>query len=222
MGVISIEQNDCLYWLGRYTERVYTTLKVFEDSFDRLIDTDENAYADFCRRMEIPNIYTSGYDFVERYVFDETNPDSIYSNLLRAYDNAIVLRETIGSDSLAYIQLAIYEIQRTRGSKAPLIGLMKVIDNLVAFWGMTDDGIHEHSIRSIMKTGRRVERVDLYGRLHESAPAMKNAVLRLTKRITRTDIKYSEEVLKSLNELVEAPEIDYDQIVYQVERILEV
>ena len=27
MGIISIEQSGRLYWLGRYTERVFTTLK---------------------------------------------------------------------------------------------------------------------------------------------------------------------------------------------------
>ncbi|WP_243159453.1 alpha-E domain-containing protein [Clostridium sp. SM-530-WT-3G] len=34
MGIISIEQSDRLYWLGRYTERVYTTLRIFSKSFD--------------------------------------------------------------------------------------------------------------------------------------------------------------------------------------------
>ncbi len=29
MGVISIEHTDRLYWLGRYTERVYTTNRFF-------------------------------------------------------------------------------------------------------------------------------------------------------------------------------------------------
>lgn len=28
MGIISVEQVDHLYWLGRYTERIYTTLKL--------------------------------------------------------------------------------------------------------------------------------------------------------------------------------------------------
>ena len=29
MGIISMEKVDHLYWLGRYTERVYTTLRMF-------------------------------------------------------------------------------------------------------------------------------------------------------------------------------------------------
>ena len=42
------------------------------------------------------------------------NPDSIISNLNRAYDNAIVLRESIGSETLSFIQLAIYEMNKAK------------------------------------------------------------------------------------------------------------
>ena len=39
MGIISIEKADHLYWLGRYTERVYTTLRVFFHIYDNMIET---------------------------------------------------------------------------------------------------------------------------------------------------------------------------------------
>lgn len=222
MGIISVEQSDCLYWLGRYTERVYSTLKLFAFHIDKQLDADPTSYIDFCRRLEIPNIYESGEDFIERYCFDENNPDSICSNLLRAYDNAIVLREEIGSESLAYIQLAVYGMQTAHGSEAPLIPLQKVVDNLAAFWGMSDDSIDDWNVRSILKTGRRVERVDIYGRLKVPKDEMARAVLRLTKRISRAPIKYNKEALDNLNELTLAQEIDYDKIVYEIERIMEV
>ena len=35
MGIISIEKADHLYWLGRYAERVYTTLRVFFHIYDQ-------------------------------------------------------------------------------------------------------------------------------------------------------------------------------------------
>ncbi len=37
---ISAEQADRLYWLGRYVERVYSTLRIFDLSLDRMIDKD--------------------------------------------------------------------------------------------------------------------------------------------------------------------------------------
>ena len=107
MGIISIEQADRLFWLGRYAERVFTTLNLFFRSFDRMIDRNNDNYIDFCKNIDIPNIYSSKDDFLRRYPYDSENPDSIISNLNRAYDNAIVLRESIGSEALAYIQLAI-------------------------------------------------------------------------------------------------------------------
>ena len=98
MGIISVENTDRLYWLGRYTERVYTTIKVFESRFDSMIDIDDLEYEKFCESQDIPNIYKSKEDFVARYCFSPEDENSIFSNLMRAYDNAIVLREEIGSE----------------------------------------------------------------------------------------------------------------------------
>lgn len=103
MGIISIEQADRLYWLGRYTERVYTTLNIFSKSFDSLIDGLVDSYVEFCKDIDIPNVYADKDEFVKKYPFDTENTDSIISNLNRAYDNAILLRESIGSEALAYI-----------------------------------------------------------------------------------------------------------------------
>ena len=107
MGIISVEQTDRLYWLGRYTERVYTTMRLYFVTYDTLIDQIGKEYTEFCIQLDIPDIYTSPEDFIHRYAFDETDCNSMMSKLMRAYDNAIVLREEIGSESLAYIQLAI-------------------------------------------------------------------------------------------------------------------
>ena len=222
MGIISIEQTDRLYWLGRYSERVYTTLRLYSESFDRLIDMDDYDYTEFCKRLDIPDIYGSKEKFKERYPFDEEDTNSIFSNLLRAYDNAIVLREEIGSETLSYIQLAIYDMQKARVSRAPLIEMQSVMDNILAFWGIADDSIDSEQTRNIIKAGKRVERVDLYGRLHLSADDITREVHRLIPRLERSGIRYREEGLKNLKSLVETGEIDYYKIVYEVEHLLEV
>lgn len=222
MGIISIEQTDRLFWLGRYSERVYTTLRLYSDSFDRLIDMDNYDYAEFCRRLDIPDVYGSKEKFKERYPFDEEDTNSILSNLLRAYDNAIVLREEIGSETLSYIQLAIYDMQKAKVSRAPLIEMQSVIDNLLAFWGIADDIIDSEQTRNIIKAGKRVERVDLFGRLHLPAANITREVHRLIPRIERSGIRYRKEGLENLKNLVESGEIDYYKVVYEVEHLLEV
>ena len=219
MGVISVEQTDRLYWLGRYTERVYTTMKLYFRTYDTLIDTVAD-YGKFCLALEIPNIYTSKEDFIRRYSFDETDCNSLMSNLKRAYDNAIVLREEIGTEALSYIQLAIYAMQKAADSQAPLIEFQKVLDNLMAFNGICDDHILNENVRNLLKVGKRVERIDLYARLHENKENLHREICRLAGRIDRCSPKYHREVLEYLKSLVEEKELNYHEMIRQIEQIL--
>ena len=219
MGVISVEQTDRMYWLGRYAERVYTTMKLYFRTYDTMIDAGED-YDRFCRALEIPNIYTSKEDFISRYSFDEEDVNSLMSNLKRAYDNAVVLREEIGTEALAYIQLAVYAMQRAEDSQAPLIEFQKVVDNLMAFNGICDDQILSENVRNLLKVGKRVERIDLYARLHESRENLEREICRLAGRIDRCSLKYHPESLDSLKSLIGQKELDYHRIIRQIEQIL--
>ena len=219
MGIISVEQADRLYWLGRYTERVYTTLKFFANSFDTLIDGAENSYVDFCKSIDIPNIYQDKADFVKKYPFDAENTDSIISNLNRAYDNAIVLRESIGSETLAYIQLAIYEMNRAAKSKAPMIELQKVNDNLLAFYGTVDDQIESENVRNIIKAGKRIERIDIYARLGIAKEELVKEVHRMIPRVQRSGLEYDAGRLERICSLVKEEQVDYYTVVNEVENI---
>ena len=220
MGIISVEQTDRLFWLGRYSERVYTTIRLYFTSYDTMIDETTDSYKAFCQRLDISDIYGYKEKFKELYPFDSQNPDSIISNLNRAYDNAIVLREEIGSETLSYIQLAIYDMNKAKISRAPLIEMQHIIDNILAFWGIVDDRIDYEQVRNIIKTGKRVERIDLYARLGLSRQELTREVHRLIPRIERCGIKYNEDRLNNLKKLVEEPEMDYYKIVNDVESIL--
>jgi uncharacterized alpha-E superfamily protein len=219
MGIISIEQADRLYWLGRYTERVYTTLRMFSKSFDSLIDGIADSYVDFCKSIDIPNVYSDKADFVSRYPFDVELSDSIISNLNRAYDNAIVLRECIGSECLAYIQLAIYEMNKAANSKSPLIELQKVNDNVLAFYGIADDRIDSENVRNIIKAGKRIERIDMYARLGVGKNELTREIYRMIPRVERSGLEYDKEKLQRIRGLVEEDVIDYYKIVAEVESI---
>ena len=220
MGVISIEQTDRLFWLGRYTERVYTTIRLFSNKVDEMLDGQPGSYGEFCKDLDIPNIYVSDEDFQERYAFAKDNENSIFSNLNRAYDNAIVLRESIGSETLSYIQLAIYEMNKAEQSAAPLLELQKVQDNILAFWGITDDLIDSENVRNIIKVGKRVERIDLYARLKQPKKDMLREVQRLAGRIDRCSVKYDRSRLSHLKKLTEEDELNYYQIVMEIENLM--
>lgn len=219
MGIISVEQADRLYWLGRYTERVNTTIRMFCKNFDTMIDGISESYQEFCRMIDIPDIYKDSEDFNKNYPFDESNSDSIISNLTRAHDNAIVLRESIGSETLSYIQLAIYEMQRAKISNAPLIELQKVLDYLLAFWGILDDFIDDEGIRNIIKAGKRIERIDLYARLGAGGKELIREVNRMIPRVERSGLNYDVDTLIKIKELVNSSQVDFYGLVSEVESI---
>ena len=222
MSNITTEKANELFWLGRYVERVYTTCMEFFKGYDRMIDEREVSYPEYCRRVSIPNVYADKEDFLRSYPFDESNPDSIISNLIRAYDNAVVLRDDIGSDTLSYIQLAIYDMRKASLGSAPLIGLQAVIDDLFAFWGCLDDRVADYGERSIAKAARRVERVDLYLRFGMPADAISYELRRLQNRIVRTGLDYDETAIPRINEILSSDPVPYAEAIEAIEAMVRV
>lgn len=222
MGIITVEKADHLFWLGRYSERVYTTLKLYCDGYDSMIDLDGSYYIKLCEMLDIPNIYASPEDFISRYGYDRTDPNSIISNLLRAYDNAIVMRDEIGTETLAYIQMAVYGLEAAAASHAPMMRIQKVVDNLLAFWGCVDDQIDARCVRGVMKFGKRVERLDLYLRFQRSPSELRRNYMRLVPRARESGMQYNAQTMERLKSMLDAPVIDYDGALAQLEQILDV
>lgn len=204
-SAISAEQADRLYWLGRYVERVFSTLQLFNRSVDRMLDKDDNDYIEFCERLAIPSdIYTGLDDFQNRYLFDPANPDSIYSNLSRAYDNAIVLRSFITSETLSYVQLALNRLERGKMADSAFLETQRVADWLLAFWGSVDDKVADVERRDLMKVGKYSERLDLMLRLDFPDSDIEHVVPRLLSHTKRVAVLLNEgalEGLYALNEL---------------------
>jgi len=138
MGIISVEHSSNLYWLGRYAERVYTTLDTFFDYHDATIDRDKNSYRDFLERLEIEDKFGNYESFLEGFLYG-TDSFTVDSAFRQAYDNALVTRNVIGSESLAYLELAAHTFRSGRGSKNLRLALMPVMDYLLAYWGNIDD-----------------------------------------------------------------------------------
>ena len=72
MGTISLEHSDRLYWLGRYTERFFTTIKALSKQFDKMIGT-AHSYTDYLDCFGLPDIYMDNTDFIHSLLFDESN-----------------------------------------------------------------------------------------------------------------------------------------------------
>lgn len=221
MGIITIEKSDNLFWLGRYVERVYTELKYYLQGTDRMIDTDPNYYAVLCQKIGIPDIYHSRNAFINRYPFDESDPNSLVSNLNRAYDNAIVLRNDIGSDTFSYIQLALYDFKTAERGDSPLADLMMVIDHILAFWGCVNDIIEDETTRNIIKLGMGLERLDLYLSTERPIGDIRREYRKMKQYLRKSHMRYDDSVLYTVDNMLEEDSIDCANVKNLLRSLLE-
>ncbi len=211
MDIISIDQTDSLFWLGRYVERVCLTLSYLDELYDVLLDLDSKAYQDFCRKLNIPDIYKDDVDFLARYQFDKTNPDSLYSNLSRAYDNGLLLRNTITSSALSYLQMSLDLLQQGEITGAYALLNQQIIDYLLAFWGCLDEKVYKTQELSLIKAGRYLERLDMQFRLGAPLSHIEITLTRLERRLRSAKIPFDAEKFLLISGFISVGADDPDQ-----------
>lgn len=219
MDFISIEKSENLFWLGRYVERVYRTLTYLEGLFDVLIDSEEEAYKDFCRALNIPDVYVDSSDFMKNYLFDTRNPDSVISNLSRAYDDGILLRNTISSKSLAYIQLALDRMNEAVADESGALCSIDVIDRLLAFWGSIDEFLSSGQERNLIKAGRYLERLDMQIRLGESWEEIGVTLGKLERRLQGAKLVYDDRKMRVLKNFAQLSDEDAETRLVALETV---
>ena len=203
MGTISLEHSDRLYWLGRYTERSFITLKSLDRLYDRMID-DSHGYTEYLGYFGIADTYENSHDFIRSFLYDENNPHSASYSLERAYDNGIVLREEISTASLSFLQMAKDTLIRSQSSTNTRLSLLPLEDILYGFWGSVNEHIYDDEIRNIIYIGKTIERLDLYIRMKYPFATVEKEFIRLCKNLNRvpkaTPYRYN---TKYLSQLVE-------------------
>lgn len=220
MDTVTLRKLDNLYWLGRYTERVYQSIVMYMKTYDKLIDQDASFYKQECKRMNIIDTFESSRDFAWKIAFDENNPVSIMSNLTRAYDNAMIMRDEISTEALAYIHLAMAELRRAMASEAPLLELQNIVDMTYAFWGSIDDKMDNESARNTVKAGKRIERLDILLRREAGREDLAREMNRLVSRIDSTELPYNRKALLYAAAMIEDEDAEYEDIKRMVMDIL--
>lgn len=202
--MISANKANRLYWLGRYTERVYVSLHLLRRYYDKMIDGHPDEYKEYCRKLSVGNPYPDEKAFQMGYMYDETNPCSLMSGLIAANDNAIVLREEITSETLSYIQLSLCHIQKAvKKGDGNITDLQPITDYLLAFWGSIDERVFDERIRNILKAGKLVENIDMHLRFDYPFPRIKEAYDCLKGCIEAEDGIADLVLLKQLDELLD-------------------
>ncbi len=160
---ISPNKANRLFWLGRYTERVYTSLHQLRKCYDQMIDGNAEGYINYYNIMNINNQYSDVPSFTSGLMYDKGNPASLISSLEAANDNAILLREEIMSETLSYIQMSRVKLdQAAVSSQSNITELQSITDYLLAFWGSVDERIFDERIKNFLETGRLVEYIDMH------------------------------------------------------------
>ena len=189
MDSMPLSKASRLFWLGRYYERVATTLTYLWDWYDKMIDGVPPDCKNFCRALEISCPYLSTEEFLQDYVFDGTNPESLRTAADNMLGNGMMLRETIGSRTLSYLELAVTAMESGVGSLSPTLPLQRTIDYMMAFRGCYDDCIADIEVRNIIKCGAGVERLSLYLRLGWRLESVGAEIGKLMKRMERTSLR---------------------------------
>ncbi|MES2985209.1 MAG: alpha-E domain-containing protein [Pseudomonadota bacterium] len=167
-----------IYWMSRYLERA--------ENVARFIAVNEHLILDMGLAPDnaqwSPLVTTSGddVDFALRYdepseknvlfflTFDEKNPNSIYSCICAARENARTVREVISSEMWEQINAMYHSVQNHRRKRR--------MDNLQAFYasirtgsflfaGLTANTMSHNEAWQFARVGRLLERADKTARL---------------------------------------------------------
>lgn len=213
MGPVTLSKQNRLFWLGRYAERVYMTVQFLMQAYDTLLDSTAVDYADFCRRLGAENVYRDAGDFCRRYLFDGSQPCSAKASMEALLGNGMVLRDTITTPTLAYLQMAESAMQMASRSEAPAVELQWVLDDIMAFRGSFDEAVDHEGVRNITKTGGTVERLSLMLRLDWQPERLRQEMRKLLNRLYKTDLATQPQALQTItayaleDQEVAAPEL---------------
>ncbi len=200
---ISAAKANRLFWLGRYSERVYISLHLLRRYHDMMIDGNGQEYEEFLQKLDAGNPYPDGESFQLGFMYDETNPCSLISCLNAANDNAIVLREEIMSETLSYIQLSLCHIQKLAAEKnSNITNLQSITDYLLAFWGSVDERINNRRVCNIMHVGKDIENLDMHIRFDYPFFRIEETYANLVARLKREYGIEDRMILKQLDELL--------------------
>lgn len=220
MGPVTLSKQNRLFWLGRYAERVYVTVQFLMQAYDRLLDSTPMDYADFCRRLGAENVYQNAEDFCRRYLFDGSQPCSARSSMEALLGNGMVLRETISSPTLSYLQMAESAMEMASRSEAPAVELQWVLDDIMAFRGSFDEAVDHEGVRNITKTGGAVERLSLMLRLDWQTDRLRQEMRKLLNRLYKTDLATEPGALQTITDYaVEEADVPAPALLRSVEEL---
>ena len=223
MDHVTLSTQNRLFWLGRYSERVYTTIQVMLEQCDQLIDGAAPDYKELCKKLGISCDYADAEDFCRRFLFDAASPVSVTSNVENMLGNGMVLREIVSTPTLAYLQMAHNAMELASQSDGAGIQLQWVLDDIMAFRGSMDDAVENEKARNIVKAGELVERVSLMIRLGWHLENLDRELRKLMSRLYKTHLTTDEAALDVLTgKVIDKKEPELSLLLTSIENLFQV
>lgn len=213
---ISAGKANSLFWLGRYTERVYLELHLLRRYYDKMIDGKPEEYAEYYKYLDVANPYEDERSFRLGFLYDEKNPCSVYSSMISANDNAILLRDEIISETLSYIQMSLVLLKENKEKEIENVtNLQNVTDWLLAFWGSVDERIFDDRVANFMKSGKMVELLDILARFQYPFFRLREVFDRLLKCADIEKGMFDKHLLAQMDEMLTEKEFRISEPEYR-------
>jgi uncharacterized alpha-E superfamily protein len=165
---------NAIYWLSRYIERA--------ENYGRYINVNNNL------ALDAPNLFdeqwkpiltatgddeefyqfhkvASREDVIDFMTFDKRNPNSIFSSISNARENARTIREVLPIElweqlNKFYLELTRLSKVTNREIKDPIVFFDEIRKNCQLFWGMLDSAYTRNEGFHFACLGKFVERAD--------------------------------------------------------------
>ena len=95
----------------------------------------------------IPRIIAQGeFEYLEKGLKQRVMALNLF--LRDIYSKKQIVKDGVVPEEFSYIQLEIYDMGKAQISRSPLIEMQRIIDNILAFWGIADDSIDWEQVRN--------------------------------------------------------------------------
>jgi uncharacterized alpha-E superfamily protein len=173
---------DTLYWLARYMERAESNARILDVNLQVTLESDESdtdpeerTWEPILATLEDQSLFRSLYsevnaDSVCSFVtFTTENPNSIYSCIAGARENARTVREYISSEMWERINALYLWLRREQARHlAGASGIdfyRQVVDMCHQFHGTTDQTLTHNEGWDFIQVGKFIERADNASRI---------------------------------------------------------
>lgn len=202
---------NAIYWLSRYIERA--------ENYGRYINVNNNL------ALDAPNLFdeqwkpiltaigddgefykfyevASREDVIDFMAFDTRNPNSIFSSISNARENARTIREVLPMELWEQLNKFYLELMRlskvtNREIKDPIVFFDEIRKNCQLFWGMLDSAYTRNEGFYFACLGKFVERADKTSRFLDVKYF--NSVPKIEKRDSPQSLLIWSAVLKSVS-----------------------